>query len=100
MRWTILIAVRHRSNSSSCFALKSSSGPVGLRIKVDGMNRHWRFLLNMCLFTHPRNPRSDPFVPAENKIHSDLSSLHPKSPLSDSIGRSRNEVLRQCHLDE
>ena len=38
MRWTIVIAVRHRWNSSFCCVLKSSSpSPAGLRV-INGTN--------------------------------------------------------------
>jgi hypothetical protein len=38
MRSTIAMAVRHRSNSSFCCALKASSDLAGLQIMLDGIN--------------------------------------------------------------
>jgi hypothetical protein len=63
MRSTIAIAVRHRSNSSFCCALKASSGLAGLRIILDGITHSSAVRRERGRVSQPLTPRVKSVMP-------------------------------------
>jgi len=63
MRSTIAIAVRHRSNSCFCCALKSSSGFAGLRIILDGITHSSAVRRERGRVSQPLTPRVKSVMP-------------------------------------
>jgi hypothetical protein len=78
MRSTIAIAVRHRSNSSFCCALKSSPGFAGLRIILDGITPTLPVRRERGRVSQPLTPRVESVMP-----HTSMAPMSIVCPIAD-----------------